>query len=376
MSQPRVAFVTNLCPYYRRPLFERIAESVPTTFYFHSREEERYLGSAVRHELGAFPVRDVARISILGQPLLIGLSGELRADRYDVIVKCINGRLMMPYVYSLSRRRKLPFVLWSSIWHHPESLAHRVTRPLVERIYRGSDAIVVYGEHVRRHVIAVGGVEEGKTFVAGQAVDPERFLAVTPSSDAPARALFVGRLEAEKGVDDLLEAFAKISDPGVRLGIAGTGPLEGEVRARAANDPRIELLGHVPQAELPGELAASRLLVLPSVTTRMFREPWGLVVNEGMAAGTPVIATDAVGAAAGGLVRDGRNGLVVPERRPDALARAMSALFEDPTRARSLGDRARGDVAEFSHERMAQAFLAAIDHALTTHGRGRTVRSA
>jgi len=376
MSQPRVAFVTNLCPYYRRSLFERIAESVPTTFYFHSREEERYLGSAVRHEPGSFPVRHAARIALLGQPLLVGLSSELRPDRYDVIVKCINGRLMVPYVYSLSRRRKLPFVLWSSLWHHPESLTHRVTRPLVERIYRGSDAIVVYGEHVRRHVTAVAGVEEGKTFVAGQAIDPERFLAVTPPSDVPSRALFVGRLEAEKGVHDLLEAFARISDPGARLGIAGRGPLEDAVRARAGSDPRIEVLGHVPQTELPGELAASRLLVLPSVTTKMFREPWGLVANEAMAAGVPVIATDAVGAAAGGLVRDGRNGLVVPERRPDALAAAISALFEDPARARSLGDRARSDVAEFSHERMAQAFLAAIDHALAARGGGQAVRSA
>jgi glycosyltransferase involved in cell wall biosynthesis len=98
----------------------------------------------------------------------------------------------------------------------------------------------------------------------------------------------------------------------------------------------------------------------------MFREPWGLVVNEAMSTGTPVIASDAVGAAAGGLVRDGKNGLVVPEREPETLAAAMKALLEDPQHARSLGAQARSDVMEFDHARMAQAFLDAIDHALAT----------
>ena len=69
--------------------------------------------------------------------------------------------------------------------------------------------------------------------------------------------------------------------------------------------------------------------MLPSITTALDKEPWGLVVNEAMHAGLPVVATDAVGAAAGGLVRDGENGFVVPERDADALAAAV----------RSPGDR-------------------------------------
>ncbi len=68
------------------------------------------------------------------------------------------------------------------------------------------------------------------------------------------------------------------------------------------------------------------MLVLPSVTTPRFREPWGLVLNEAMAAGTAVVATTAVGAAAGGLVLDGETGLVVPERDHAALAAALDRL--------------------------------------------------
>ena len=69
--------------------------------------------------------------------------------------------------------------------------------------------------------------------------------------------------------------------------------------------------------------AAADVLVVPSIATRTFREPWGLVVNEAMNQGLPVIASDAVGAVAGGLVRDGRNGLVVRAGDSGALAHAM-----------------------------------------------------
>ena len=83
--------------------------------------------------------------------------------------------------------------------------------------------------------------------------------------------------------------------------------------------------------------AACDVLVVPSVPTRTFREPWGLVVNEAMNQGLAVIATDAVGAAAGGLVRDGENGLIVPAGDERALAARDGAA-----RGRSRAARAPG----------------------------------
>jgi glycosyltransferase involved in cell wall biosynthesis len=107
--------------------------------------------------------------------------------------------------------------------------------------------------------------------------------------------------------------------------------------------------------------------VLPSVTTRETNEPWGLVVNEAMHAGLPVVATDAVGAAVGGLVRDGQNGYVVPERNPDRLADAMQRLLADRDRAADMGRQARVDAAEFNYDRMADAFQNAVEYAVK-HG--------
>ena len=370
VDPPRTAFVTNLCPYYRRPLFRLISERLPTAFYFFSQGEEDYLGASIRHDPRGLPVRDVRRVTVAGHPLLIGLQHELRRDRYDVVIKCINGRLMVPYVFALSRRRQIPFVLWTGIWMHPRTLAHRATRRLTEAVYRGADAIVAYGDHVRRFLEDVEGVDPAKIFVAGQAIDPAPFANAQPETGDPAEILFVGQLEERKGIDVLLDAFEAIPGGSARLRVAGSGSLSGFVRSRAAKNPNIDVLGHVSQADLPGALARALCVVVPSVTTVNFREPWGLVVNEAMTSGVPVVATDAVGAAVGGLVRDGRNGLVVRERDPIALARALNRLVEDPRFAAALGATAREDVALFTYPRMADAFAAAIDYA-RAHSKGR-----
>jgi len=96
------------------------------------------------------------------------------------------------------------------------------------------------------------------------------------------------------------------------------------------------------------------------VRTATFREPWGLVVNEAMNRGLAVIASDAVGAAAGGLVRDGINGLVVPSGDAHALAAALRRLAGDGELRRRLGAQAAEDVRAFNHDAWAQGFSAAL----------------
>ena len=83
-----------------------------------------------------------------------------------------------------------------------------------------------------------------------------------------------------------------------------------------------------------------------------------------------MIATDAVGAAAGGLVVDGRNGIVVPERDPAALAEALGRMLDEPGLRDRLGRNALHDVAAWTPEQMAAGFRAAIDFVLAERQRG------
>jgi glycosyltransferase involved in cell wall biosynthesis len=221
---------------------------------------------------------------------------------------------------------------------------------------------VAYGDHVRRFLLDVPGVADEKIFVSGQAIEASRFVGSVCEAAEPA-IVFVGQLEPHKGVRELLAAFARIPDLDIELRVVGEGSLADEVAAAARHDPRIRLLGRVPQTDLGAVLAAGRCLVVPSVTTRWFRETWGLVVNEAMTVGLPVIASDAVGAAAAGLVSDGRNGYVVGERDLDALAARMRRLALDRPLALRLGAAARADVAAFDYARMTGAFLSAASYA-------------
>jgi glycosyltransferase involved in cell wall biosynthesis len=116
--------------------------------------------------------------------------------------------------------------------------------------------------------------------------------------------------------------------------------------------------------ELPVAYAASQFAVLASIPTPRFREPWGLVCNEAMHQQRPVIASDAVGAVAGGLVRDGETGLVVPAGDAAALAAAIERLLSDGELRERLGVAAAAALAPYTYDAMAGAFDRALAKAM------------
>jgi glycosyltransferase involved in cell wall biosynthesis len=187
-----------------------------------------------------------------------------------------------------------------------------------------------------------------------------------PDRRAAFQALFVGRMEPEKGVSLLVDAWrdSGVPDPpGAALVLVGDGPFAPPSGAVS--------LGRRTPVQLRNSYAGSDVLVLPSIPTPAFREPWGLVVNEAMHQGLPVIASDAVGAAAGGLVTHERTGLVVPAGDRPALAAALRRLHDDPELRRRLGAAARAGVAAYSFDAWADGMvrgLAAVGAARSATG--------
>jgi len=149
-----------------------------------------------------------------------------------------------------------------------------------------------------------------QAFALRHALDPER-----------RRLLFCGRLVSVKRVDTLLEAFERIADfrPDWDLVVAGDGPLRGALEAQVAERirSRIKWLGFLQFDELVACYHSCDALVMPSEY-----EPWGLVINEALAAGLPVVAAEGVGAAVE-LVRHGTNGFLVPARDVGVLRNAL-----------------------------------------------------
>ena len=274
----------------------------------------------------------------------------------------------------------MPFLLWTGIWFRIETPLHRAIFPLTRFLYRDADAIVVYGEHVKGYLVSEG-VRSERIFVAPQAVDNSFYSRLVSDSEKEAlrrklavRAgqnvvLYLGRLEAVKGLPHLLEAFAAARLEDSVLVIAGAGgerPALEQLAARLRIGERVRFAGYVPIQETVGYYALATVVVLPSVTTRESREPWGLVVNEAFNQGVPVIATDAVGAVAGGLLQDGLNGVVVREGNSAALARALEKVVNDPGARERMGATAKRMVARWNHDAQAAGFAHALEFALGT----------
>jgi glycosyltransferase involved in cell wall biosynthesis len=294
-----------------------------------------------------------------GEITQLGAARRVASGRYRAVICGLGGRVALPGSFLAARRARVPFVLWASLWGHPRTPAHALSYLPLLQIYKRADAIVTYGPHVSAYVAERRG-SASNVFEAPQAVSAEEFGKEIPAdlraharvhAGAPAEggflALFVGRLVREKGVRVLLDAWRRANlGEGAVLAVAGEGPLRPEL---VREGPSVQDLGFVPRDHLPALYAAADVLVLPSIRTETFLEPWGLVVNEAMHQGTPVIASDAVGAARGGLVKDGRNGLVVPQGEPGALAARLRSLAQNPGLRESLGAAARQDVAPFTY---------------------------
>jgi glycosyltransferase involved in cell wall biosynthesis len=295
------------------------------------------------------------------------------SGRYRAVVCPTGGRLAPLATWAGARRGGTPLIVWASLWAHPRSAAHALTYLPLLRLYRSADAVVTYGPHVSAYVAARGA---HNIHVAPQSVDNDfwRSPHVTPSSDprwpraADVRFLFVGRPAREKGVEVLLGAWraSGLHPPAAALvmvgghspDVGGQPPDAGGAPERAADG--ILCLDAVDPPQLRDLYASAHVLVVPSIPTRTFREPWGLVINEAMNRELAVIASNAVGAAAGGLVRDGANGLVVPAGDPRALAAAIERLASDAALRERLGAAGARDVLAFDHAAWADGFSQAL----------------
>jgi glycosyltransferase involved in cell wall biosynthesis len=341
-----VLFVTNLVPPDRAGALEALHARVGI--------ELALFGGRSHHATGgvADPGVPHRHVSQRG-------AGRLAASgRYRAVVCGTAGRTALPASYLGARAARVPFVLWTALWAQPRSAAHAAGALLLAWLYRRADAVVAYGPHVAAHARARGA---RRVWLAPQAVDAAFWTREGPAPAAPpTHFAFVGRDAPGKGLDVLLEAWTRagLSPAQADLVLAGPerAPATAGVRAVGPQDP-------------PGVrnlLRSAAVLVVPSVPTPTFQEPWGLVCNEAMHLGLPVIATSAVGAAAGGLVRHERNGVVVPPAHPDALAAAIVRLHADPELRARLGRAARADVAPYTFAAWAEGFASALDAATVT----------
>jgi glycosyltransferase involved in cell wall biosynthesis len=350
-ADPRpVLLVTNLVAPDRAGAFRAL----------HEREglHLALFGGRSHHATGAVEDLDVPQTDITQREAY----NAAASGRYRAVIAGTAGRTALPAAFLGARRARVPFLLWTALWAHPRTPAFALAgTPLLRFLYKNADAVITYGAHVSAFVARHGA---GNVHVAPQAVDTAFWSAPAADPQRPGAAGFValnvGRAARYKGVAELLEAWRRsgLGPPGSAL------TLVGEASGEPSLPPGATRVGPCDPAALRNFYAGADVLVMSAIATRDVLEPWGLVANEAMHQRLPVIATTAVGAAAGGLVRHERNGLVVPAGDAAALAAALRRLHDDPPLAARLGAAAREDAAAFTFD----AWAAGVSEALVSLG--------
>ncbi len=255
----------------------------------------------------------------------------------------------------------------------------RVKRVVWPLLFRLADQVIVPSSGSRELMRALGLPDERVTLTP-YVVDNDWWLAQSARVDrAAVRAswgaapddaviLFCAKLQPWKRPLDLLQAFAKANISKALLVFAGEGPLRAGLESEAAAlgiAGRVRFLGFVNQTQLPAIYTGADLMVLPSVY-----DAFGVVVNEAMLCGCPVIASDHVGAARD-LIADGRTGFVYPCGQVDALAVLLQRALANRAQLLELGRAARVRMETWSPRENIEATLEAVSRGVWRVGRGR-----
>ena len=312
-----------------------------------------------------------------------GLWKLIRNGRFDAIL-CYAGYLRATFWISFlaAKTTRAAFLFGTDtvtltpldgrMWKRP---IKRLTWPL---LFRLADQVIVPSSGTRELMLSLGIPEERVTLTPNivendwwiaQSAGVDR-TAVRQSWGASAEdliVLFCAKLQPWKRPLDLLRAFAAAELPRALLVFAGEGPLRAELESAAASlgvAVRVRFLGFVNQRQLPAIYGAVDLLVLPSEY-----DAFGLVINEAMLCGCPVVASDRVGAVRD-LIEIGRTGFVYRCGDVSELASLLRRLSTHDPPLSELGRAARARMQSWSPRESILATVNAITKAVSRIGRG------
>lgn len=298
--------------------------------------------------------------SFFSVPIAPGMFWWLRERSYDVVHLHVpnplaeltylaagpGGKLVVTHHADPQKAEGLRRIYWPlerRILDRAEAICvaspYHVSEGTLVHPWRDKAAVIPYGIGLARYAPPEGPDPEAEAWRARMGGKPF--------------ALFVGRLVPYKGLGVLMDAMRRIDRS---LAVVGSGPFFANLQQlRDGMEERVQLLGEVPDAQLPALYRAAGVLVLPSLDRS---EAFGMVQVEAFAAGTPVVASN-LPTGVSWVNRHGETGLLVPPGDAGALARAIDEILGDPAGAKRMGEAARRRAHDlFSREAYGAATLA------------------
>jgi glycosyltransferase involved in cell wall biosynthesis len=360
----RLVILTEIIAPYRIPVFNSLARheeiDLHVIFLAQTNPDERQWLVYADEIRFSYQVLPSWRMKLANYGLLVNLNVSEALKRADPeVVLC--GGYNYPAAWQAqrwARQHGVAFLLWCESTANDQRAGHVVIESLKRNFLAKCDAFVVPGDSARRYVEQMQ-CSGKRIFVAPNAVDNDLFASRAQAARAnanrlrgklglPARYfLFVGRLLKSKGVFDLLEAYASLGEAlrsEVGLVFAGDGSLRAQLESRAHSifPGAVHFAGFVQRDDLPAYYALADSLVFPTHS-----DTWGMVVNESMACGVPVICSEVAGCAAN-LVQT--NGRLVPSHSVTHLTAAMKEVALDAALRERMATESRRIIQNYSPE--------------------------
>ena len=299
----RLALLINFIPPYRVPLFKSLQARVSDLKIFVSTGMEpgrpwtpEWDGLNVRtqrnltlHRTGYHPRKFAESLHI---HIPYDTLGGLRQYRPDVL---ISGELGFRTLQAMLYRNMNPLsriIIWGTLSEHTEQGRGKLRERLRNYLVPRADAIIVNGNSGERYIRRFG-VDEKRIFRVPQAVVGAAFSSAGRQvrSKYADRLLYVGQLIERKGLEPFLMTLSGWANAHptrtIEVCLVGDGPVRAKLQALTlSSNLQLHFVGNVPYAELPRLYARASVLVFPTLA-----DEWGLVVNEAMAAGLPVLGS-------------------------------------------------------------------------------------
>lgn len=378
----RVLLLHNLMTPYRYPLFREIAKQpgIELHVWFMARSASNRRWQATDEDLG-FPYKVLPsfQLGYRGKDLFSYILNptfpfKYTVEKFDVMIAAGWLDFSTQAGFLLSKLLRRRFITWCESTAYEPSWRRTLALPLVRTMVKGSSATIAVGKRSADYLLSLGAREQS-LFTAYSTVDVEHFQNVSSQARLEREALkaklgirqdvvilYSGQFIERKGLRYLLEAYAEIKarHSNAALVLLGYGPLQSELAAAVASRglADVHFVGHVEVEEIPEIYAVADVFVLPSL-----EETWGLVVNEAMACGLPVVVTDRVGSSPD-LIHEGENGFVVPAADSAALAARIRQLVEDADLRLRFSQRSTRRIQRFTPAAAAQSFANAVHDAL------------
>jgi len=337
----RVALLTNFIPPYRLPLYKAIADRVEDFQVFISTEMEPNRQWQPNWEDLKVTVQNNITLKRTWQhphgfaeDLYVHIPYDtiwtLRQYQPDVV---ISGELGLRSVQAAIYRKLTPqskLILWATISEYSEQGRGKLREKLRQILVPQADAILVNGSSGGRYIHQFG-ISPQQIFAAPYTTNISPFLAVPLSRREPNayRLLYVGQLLERKGIAPFLSALARWGganpERAIEFWIVGEGPLRDTLeKILMPSNVTVKFLGSVAYADLPEIYRQGGIFVFPTLA-----DEWGVVVNEAMAAGLPVLGS-LYSQAVEELVVDGVTGWTFRPDRPEELLAALDRVFSTP----------------------------------------------